>query len=166
MRSLHASLDHPTPESFFECKLPSDSEEGPVPFRLQTSVFVLFLLCVGMGTNTAQNSPQISQSDIEQQAWVVLRSGLDNEHASRRTIAVEALSLVRGNRRAEQFAVSALQDHDFHVRGAAAGTLGQLHVTKAIPELRNALNDSEISVVLASAHSLYLLHDESAYDVY
>jgi HEAT repeat protein len=41
-----------------------------------------------------------------------------------------------------------------------------MHATGAIPALKKAVDDSEISVSLAAAHSLYILKDKSAYDIY
>src|SRR5205814_5536175 len=60
----------------------------------------------------------------------------------------------------------ALHDYNPDVRTAAATTLGQLHAASAIPDLRQALSDKEISVVLAASQALYLLRDKSAYGVY
>jgi len=73
---------------------------------------------------------------------------------------------MQGDRRASQFAVEALHDPNFHVRAAAAVTLGNLHERSALPELHAALKDPEVSVVLAAAHSLYVLRDKDAYQIY
>jgi len=92
--------------------------------------------------------------------------GLRHHRASHRTIAVQALSIMPKVRRATQLSIQALDDKDFHVRTAAAMSLGQLHASSAIPALHKALDDPEISVVLAATQSLYILKDKSAYDVY
>lgn len=73
---------------------------------------------------------------------------------------------MRHDHKAVEFAEQALDDRDRHVRAAAAETLGQLQSSSSIPKLRGALHDPEILVVLAAAHSLYLLKDRSAYPVY
>lgn len=111
----------------------------------------------------AQDQPQ---QDPQEQSWQVLRSGLDDRHAWNREAAVQALSLLPSNRRATGFALTALKDKDVHVRAAAAVVLGQQHAHSSIPALKEALNDPEISVVLSAAHSLMLLKDPSAYQVY
>jgi HEAT repeat protein len=49
---------------------------------------------------------------------------------------------------------------------AAAMALGSMHAEGAKGNLEEALGDSEPSVVLASANSLLLLHDEVGYDTY
>jgi HEAT repeat protein len=73
---------------------------------------------------------------------------------------------MRGDRKAVQFAEEALKDRDPRVRAAAAAALGQLQAKDAIPALKDALNDRAVPVVLAAAHSLFLLKEKSAYDVY
>jgi HEAT repeat protein len=134
-----------------------------MPFHLRaaaqlTSLVLAFGTCFG-ADDPARQSPR-------DQAWHVLRSGLVEEKAPRRVDAVKALSLVTGDRTAERFALHALQDKSPDVRTAAAATLGQLHATSAIPDLKEALSDKEISVVLAATYSLFLLKEKSAYGVY
>jgi HEAT repeat protein len=96
----------------------------------------------------------------------VLREGLTDAKVSRRKDAVQALSLIKRNRTAQRLAVHALSDAHPSVRTAAAATLGQLHATAAIPDLKEALADKEISVVLAATYSLFLLKDKTAFNIY
>ena len=107
-----------------------------------------------------------AELDPQEQAWQVLRSGLAEKRASRRILAVEALSLLSDNHRATAFALDALKDKDRKVRAAAAVVLGQQRAREAIPALKIALSDREISVNLAAAHSLLLLEEPVAYEVY
>lgn len=124
-------------------------------------------LLLGLAISLPSAAEQASAApDVRAQAWAVLHEGLRHGHASHRTLAVQALSLMQKNRTAERFAALALDDKDARVRAAAATTLGQLNATKEIPALRKALEDDHVSVVLASAHSLYLLKDKSAYEIY
>jgi len=113
---------------------------------------------------------QLIESQVQpgprQQAWAVLNGGLAEVKPNKRTEAVKALSLLSGERSAVKLAIHALQDENASVRTAAAATLGQLHATSAIPDLKEALSDKDISVVLAAAHSLFLLKDKSAYGIY
>ena len=104
--------------------------------------------------------------DVREQAWAVLTSGLRHHHASNRAAAVQALELMTRNRRAAQFAIRALSDKDYHVRAAAALSLGPMDAKEAKPALHNALDDQEVSVALAATHSLYLLKDKQAYEIY
>jgi HEAT repeat protein len=52
-----------------------------------------------------------------------------------------------------------LRDEKPNVRSAAATALGSMHAEHAVGNLKEALGDSEPSVVLAAANSL-LLHDD------
>lgn len=107
-----------------------------------------------------------STPDPQEQAWQILRSGLEEKRASRRVLAVEALALLPKNQRATGFALDALKDKDRTVRAAAAVVLGQQRAHDAVPALKDALNDREVSVNLAAAHALLLLKDPAAYGVY
>lgn len=129
------------------------------------AISLLIIISLAAISPSAASDP--STQDPQEQAWAVLRSGLSHKRAGERTVAVQALSLLPENRRATGFALHALQkDDDVHVRAAAAVVLGQQHARSAIPALKDALKETQISVVMAAAHSLLLLKDKSAYDVY
>ena len=132
-------------------------------FRLRVGGRLVSLLLVCTTCFAADAPTPISPRD---QAWHVLRDGLTNTTVSKRKEAVQALSLITGNRAAQRLAVHALNDAHPSVRTAAAATLGQLHATAAIPDLKEALSDKEISVVLAATCSLFILKDKSAYGIY
>lgn len=115
-------------------------------------------------------SPLAAHSQTTQQltesSWTILKGGFQTDKSDDRAKTVRVLSLMTDEPQAEQWAAAALHDDKPEVRAAAAMSLGQLHVVSAIPELKKALNDKQVSVVLAAAHALLLLHDPSAYDVY
>jgi HEAT repeat protein len=63
-------------------------------------------------------------------------------------------------------AESALADRNPKVRAAAARALGPMGAVSSVPKLKALLNDKEPAVVLAAAHSLFLLGDrEDSYDI-
>jgi HEAT repeat protein len=63
-------------------------------------------------------------------------------------------------------AENALADPNPKVRAAAARALGPMAAVSSVPKLKAALNDKEPAVVLAAAHSLFLLGDrEEVYDI-
>jgi HEAT repeat protein len=63
-------------------------------------------------------------------------------------------------------AENALADSNPKVRAAAARALGPMAAVSSVPKLKAALNDKEPAVVLAAAHSLFLLGDrEEVYDI-
>ena len=105
-------------------------------------------------------------ADIRKQAWDLLREGVKDEKTEHRATAVRVLSLLPGEPEAVSLACNALTDSKPEVRAAAAMALGQINARKEIPHLKDMLNDKETSVVLAAAHSLVQMHDESGYEVY
>ncbi|HZP17460.1 MAG TPA: HEAT repeat domain-containing protein [Terriglobales bacterium] len=109
---------------------------------------------------------EVKLPDPATEAWTVLQAGLEELRPNHRTEAVKALSLMSDDPRSARYALRALRDEHKNVRAAAAGTLGQLRARGAVPALRQALSDTEISVVLAAAQALWLLKDKSAYGVY
>jgi HEAT repeat protein len=138
---------------------------GFVSFARRATSLLILVLLSAIPTITAANAKE-AQPDPRENAWKVLRGGLEDKKVSNRTVAVQALSLMPGNARATRFAMAALRDKNTGVREAAAVVLGQQHARSAVPALKEALSDSEISVVLAAAHSLLLLKDSSAYEIY
>ena len=136
---------------------------GFVSFAWRATSLLTLILSSTIPTITAANAARQDPRNI---AWQILQSGLENKKVTNRTVAVQALSLLPENVRATRLAMAALRDKNTGVREAAAVVLGQQHARSAIPALKEALSDSEISVVLASAHSLLLLKDPSAYEIY
>src|SRR5437773_12493575 len=59
-----------------------------------------------------------------------------------------------------------LSDPKPEVRAAAAAALGDMNSRRSIPKLKKALDDKNSSVALAAAHSLHLMRNNSAYEVY
>jgi HEAT repeat protein len=99
-------------------------------------------------------------------AWAILQQGLTNKSAGKRANAVHALRLLPHNPRAQEMAESALIDPSPKVRAAAARALGPMGAESSVPKLKAVLNDREPALVLAAAHSLFLLGDrEEVYDI-
>src|SRR5579863_4652978 len=92
-------------------------------------------------------------------AWLILQQGLANKRAEKRANAVRALRLLPNNPKALEMAESALTDPNPKVRAAAAKALGPMGAVSSVPKLKAALVDKEPVVVLAAAHSLFLLGD-------
>ncbi len=133
--------------------------------------------------STSDNAPVHSKSVAEQtpatteqsatpakplkdQAWDLLLAGTKEDNTNKRATAVRVLSLLTGETRAVTLASQALSDAKPPVRVAAAIALGELHAKSAIPKLQAALDDKEPTVALAAAHSLVLMKDELAFEVY
>jgi len=121
-----------------------------------TVLFITVLVGPVLATDPAQ----------VQKAWDILDAGVKEKAFAKRHDAVHAVGLLAGDSKAVAIAENALDDHTPEVREAAATSLGELHSSSSIPKLELALKDKEITVVLAAAHSLWLLQDKQAFDVY
>jgi HEAT repeat protein len=119
---------------------------------------VLLVLLAHAGSLLAQ-PPQ-------QQAWNILRAGVNDKSTGKRTQAVRALRLLPVDPEASEMAQRALQDQKPEVRVAAANALGLMGSRVSIPGLKKALSDRKPSVVLAAAHALQVLNDPAGYQIY
>ena len=102
----------------------------------------------------------------EENAWSTLNGGLANKGWEKRARAVTVLGELKGNKKAEEAAVTALKDDNYQVRGAAVQALGDMGAKTAIPQLLAMMTDKEPAVVLAAAHSLIVLGDNRGYGAF
>lgn len=114
----------------------------------------------------AAGFPLAADQTQAQKAWNILDAGVKDKSFTKRHDAIHFLGIVAGDAKAAALAEKALDDHIPEVREAAATTLGELRVSSSIPKLELALNDKDITVVLAAAHSLWELGQRDAYEVY
>ena len=125
-----------------------------------------FLMPVGAAVGLLCAATVSASEAPTERAWLILQEGVTNKRAAKRTNAVHALRIVVHNSRAQDFVEQALADHDPKVRAAAARALGPMEAVSSEPRLKNLLNDKEPFVVLAAAHSLFLLGDRGeVYDI-
>ena len=110
-------------------------------------------------------APEASQTPKEK-AWGILDTARTGGKTSDRATAIGVLGLISNNAKALKVANEALSDDKPEVRSAAAAALGDMKSRTSIPKLREALDDKDPSVALAAAHSLELMNDDSAYEVY
>jgi HEAT repeat protein len=101
-----------------------------------------------------------------QKAWDILDAGVKEKSFGKRHDAIHAVGLLTGDSKALALVENALDDRAPEVREAAATSLGLLHSVSSIPKLKLALNDQDVTVVLAAAHSLCALGDKEGYEVY
>jgi hypothetical protein len=99
-------------------------------------------------------------------AWQILDAACTANKASSRALATGVLGLIPHNPRARKLAEKGLVDDKPEVRSAAATALGEMKSRESIPKLKKVLDDNDPSVALSAAHSLDLMHEDSAYDVY
>lgn len=119
----------------------------------------LFAVLVSGPVPAAESTPQ-------QKSWGILESAARDKSFARRAEAIHVLGLLPGDAQAVALAEGALSDDAPEVREAGATALGQMQSVSSIPKLQHALNDKEISVVLAAAHSLRSLQDKESFETY
>jgi len=124
--------------------------------------FAIPMLCAAL---LSVPGTQLAQAQAGK-AWEILKAGLGDSNTERRAAATSVLGLMVNNADAQALARKGLSDEKPEVRAAAAGALGDMRAKGAIPELKNAIQDKDVSVVLAAAHALYVLKDPSGYEVY
>jgi HEAT repeat protein len=103
----------------------------------------------------------------KEKAWAMFEAAAKSNSASERSSGIRALGLLRDDAHARALAEAALSDDKPEVRIAAATALGQMRSTQSVPKLQKLLSDEKVGVVMAAAHSLRDLKDNtSAYAVY
>jgi len=139
------------------CMVKPDAKRGRQMRR--TLVILAALLALSGAPLVGSEAPTI-------RAWQTLEGGLASKRAARRANAVHALRLLPDDAKAQELAERALTDSSPKVRAAAARALGPMGAASSVPKLKAVLNDREPAVVLAAAHSLFLLGDrEDVYDI-
>ena len=102
----------------------------------------------------------------KEQAWQILEDACAGDKSGDRATAILVLGLIPKDPKSANLAQKALTDERPEVRAAAAAALGNMGSRASIPKLKAAMEDQDPSVALAAAHSLDLMHDNSAYEVY
>jgi HEAT repeat protein len=110
-------------------------------------------------------TPKVPHTPKEE-AWQILNTACTGDKTSGRATAIRVLGLMPNDAKALELVKKALDDDKPEVRSAAAAALGDMKSRRSIPKLRAAMDDHDPSVALAAAHSLELMHDDSAYEVY
>jgi HEAT repeat protein len=113
----------------------------------------------------SSSAPALEKTPAEK-AWEILEAGLKEKGTDKCAEVVRALGIISRDPKALELARNALKDTRPDIRRSAATALGQIGLPEAIPDLKGVISDKDPSVVLAAAHSLHLLNDPSAYEVY
>ena len=138
-------------------RLPAKAKRQAFSTMTTTGVLLLTILA---------SAGALFASTPEQQAWGMLRAGVNQRSTGKRTQAVRALRLLPRDSEATEMGETALQDRKPEVRAAAATVLGLMGSKEAIPALKKALFDEKPTVVLAAAHALQILNDPAGYQAY
>lgn len=135
--------------------MPHTSKKTLIISKVGGAILILFLLAAACSAQT-RTSP----------GWPLLEAGLKDKSSGHRLAAVRVLGLIPDDPHAAELAEEALKNANSSVRTAAATSLGQMHASGADASLKQALNDKNLSVVMAAAHALRLLNDPACYDAY
>lgn len=103
-----------------------------------------------------------SASDTPE-CWDTLRKYSQDGSSEKRNFAAAALSLIAERHKTALDMATALltSDKDSEVRAFMAASLGEDRVRRAVPALRQALDDSSAPVVFAAAKALWDMDDHS-----
>jgi HEAT repeat protein len=115
---------------------------------------------------TPPSKNPFSSGNPKSEAWQTLETACAGDKTADRADATRALGLIRNEMKAQKLAERGLDDPKPEVRVAAAAALGEMRSRRSIPRLKKALEDDDPAVAVAAAHSLILLHENSAYEVY
>jgi HEAT repeat protein len=115
---------------------------------------------------TRISSTRSRASSLREKAWQILEDACTGDKSGDRATAILVLGLIPNDAKSAKLAQKALTDERPEVRTAAAAALGNMQSRASIPKLKAAMDDQDPSVALAAAHSLNLMHDNSAYEVY
>jgi HEAT repeat protein len=98
----------------------------------------------------------------KQKAWAMFEAAAKSNHTTERAIGIRALGLLPNEARARALAEAALEDAKVDVRIAAVTALGQMHSVQSIPKIEKLLKDGKLVVVVATAHVLHDLKDDTS----
>jgi HEAT repeat protein len=111
-------------------------------------------------------APPALPEDPRRTTWEILEAGTKADKLSDRATAIRVLGLMTKNVHAEKMAGAALNDEKPEIRAAGASALGEMQAQSSISKLKEALSDDDMSVALAAAHALDVMHDPSAFQLY
>lgn len=117
--------------------------------------------------NPHPKSPASPQTSLlpQKQAWTILSDGVADRHAEKRQAALIALSTLGPSERALHLVFSDLGDKDPGVRQTAVTALGEMNSRRAIPALKQSLEDDSAAVRFAAAKALWKMGDHSGRDL-
>jgi len=130
------------------------------PPALVVIVFLSSAFLPAAETRSARSDPP-----PEVAAWRVLNASVVDKNVAHRQAAISALAILKSSPRALLLAESGLDDKEVAVREAAAFSLGQMGSKRAVPRLRQALDDPSTQVRFETAKALWALGDHSGRSV-
>jgi HEAT repeat protein len=102
---------------------------------------------------------------VEIGSWDILKEGMAEHNTSKRAQAIMALGSIGATPQVVEMISRALKDKDVVVRQTAAAVLGEMQARRALPNLKEALEDESAEVNFAAARSLWQMGDRSGRDI-
>ena len=106
-----------------------------------------------------------AEQSVSKKAWTTLEAGLHDKKTDNRVLAVSALGLMPGDRKAAEAAEQALQDSDAAVRRAGIAALGEMNSKTSLPKIKALISQSDAKTVVAIAAVLTKFKDPEGYDI-
>jgi hypothetical protein len=129
------------------------------------SLSVSFLVAPALASEKPQLKP-VSLQSAPAVSWQVLTNAIQDHSSIRRKKAILALATMPAWPSVTKLLTNALhKDQDGRVRTTAATALGTLKARRALPDLRQALDDKETTVRFAAAQSLWKMGDHSGREI-
>src|SRR5579872_7066370 len=100
------------------------------------------------------------------EAWKMLSDSAESDKMRDRSDAISALTILGGDRRADDLVSEALDDKDESIRMLAVTSLGDMKARAAIPKLKAALDDKSPQVSFAAAQALWKMGDKSGRGIF
>jgi HEAT repeat protein len=102
------------------------------------------------------SSQAISPAETLQRSWQLLTDNVqDHKHFEFQTQALDALSSLGSNARADGLITAAMKDTNLDVRTAAVLAAGKAKAPALVPPLKDRLDDAEPQVMFAAATTLW-----------
>jgi HEAT repeat protein len=140
---------------------------GKVVWRTALIEALVFWIagCCLSAPSRAQVPARTNSVERRAAAWAYLHDGLNHKDADNRIQAIYALGTLGVQSDSVSLIEARLQDKDSLVRQAAAKTLGDMHASQSIPNLRVVLDDKSAAVSFTAAEALWHLDDQSGTSV-
>jgi hypothetical protein len=134
-------------------------------FCIFVTLSVLFLAAWVLGSDKPQPKP-VSVAAAPSVSWKVLTTATQDHSSVRRKKAILALATMPPWHSVIKLLTDKLhEDQDSRIRTAAASALGTIKARRALPDLRQALDDKEVTVRFAAAQSLWKMGDHSGREI-
>ena len=140
-----------------------DDEVRKLRTRLRPSASWMWPICFILLTASRLLAGDQSVTD---KAWATLEAGINDKKTDRRVLAISALGLMPGDKKAIETVEHAFQDPDSDIRRAAVTALGDMDWKASLPKIKALVNQADAKTLVAIAAVLKKFKDPEAYEIY